>query len=258
LSKLDYQCTAPGFVVAKASGMSTSNPQSLDGQHGTVLVQDENCAELVKDFLDCTPTGSGSGGGPGGGGSPGSGGGPGSGGSPGSGGYAGNPAGGSGGTGSGGSGGFGSSGSGGTTSGNSGVDIGGVDFNVSVGVAAGQTTASGTPYQVTICVNESGDVGDYIQVANTGNVTLSQSFDVAIGLFRDQDQQVFPASDLLNSKLVLNPGEAALWSGPFCTTVDIVKKAGQTYRLFVYADASDDVSEVDEDNNYALTDPLTF
>lgn len=234
LSELQYQCVSTGYVVALSRGAPASSPETLSGHSGSISVQDPACAELVNEFLDCKPatTGGGTGGAPGAGGQPSFGGSPGSGSTGGVGGFGGAP----------------------TGAGGASLDLGDVYFDLSASIVS----TSGSFVTLEICANETGDVGEYVQVGNMGATTLSQPFSVALGVIREQDQTVFPASDLLTSDVTLNPGEYAVWSGSFCTYIDVVKAPGMTYSLFVFADPNDSLLESDENNNAAFTDSFTL
>lgn len=236
LSQLDYQCVSPGYVVALSRGTPTSSPETLNGQSGSISVQDSACAALVNDFLACEPpsTGSGTGGAPGAGGQPSFGG---TGGSPGSGS-------------TGGVGGVGGVPPVGSTS----LDLGEVDFDLSASIIS----SSGYSVTLQVCANESGDMGEYVEVRNTGASTLTQPFHVALGVIREQDAEVFASPDLLESSVILKPGEYAVWSGSFCTYIDVVKAPGMTYSLFVLADPTDSVLESEETNNVAFTESFTL
>ena len=113
-----------------------------------------------------------------------------------------------------------------------------------------------TNHLVEVCFDA--DQGGEISVVNVGDEVWTEYFEVAIGLYRWDDEEVVWSYDMLWSDVVLSPGENVYWDGPFCTTLEMISSDLDTveYSILVLADAWNDVEEYDEENNLAYSDTI--
>lgn len=145
---------------------------------------------------------------------------------------------------------------GGTTgSGPSGsTDLGEIDFRLwraaSDPVWSTQTSSYHTT--ITVCINNGGDYGNFVSARNLGTSAIERPFELAIGVWNDNQATYTLASQRLTSDIYIAPGDFVEWTGPICVSIPIEHTQTDDVRLFVFADSELELDETNEDNNVVI------
>jgi hypothetical protein len=136
-------------------------------------------------------------------------------------------------------------------------DLGNVDFSVSVEADAAPLDQAGRPahsYDVYVCISPTSS--DYISVQNAGPVATSTPFNLLLGLYTNDYKYVAGCGDLVYGQ-ALPAGKFVNWQQQYCCTLqDVAPDVTNLRRIGVFVDSKQVISESDETNNQAFTDPF--
>lgn len=140
-----------------------------------------------------------------------------------------------------------------------GPDLGDVDFSIHIEQLSTfiDRFSQSTEHVVEICFDSA--QGEGVSAANTGDATVSGYFEVAIGLYRWDDDLWEWSDGYLWSDIAIEPGERVYWNGPFCTSIGMFSDLDpKEYSVVMLVDAWDDIEESDEENNLAATESFVL